>query len=279
MKRSKSINSLIIFLALFMYSWNTYAQVYSFTKGWSVGLAAGATKFHGDLTDRSSFLDETPFSAYFYKERKFAGTFVLEKAISPYFGIRGMILYGSIESSQKASDEYFEADYFDYTLNLTLDFTNIILGPDGLRDYRVFGFVGMGLSHSSTIKYNSTTGKIVSGRIGQKSMIETIGPIGIGFSLFPNRVVSYNFESSLHIVHTNKLDRTPVVGTIFESVGFISLGVVFNLYPSDAHVRNRNSFEGRSNDPSIRAFNKRRRVVMRTRRNRKAFKKQRRRSR
>jgi len=279
MNRSKPIISLFVFLALFVYSQNTYAQVYNFTKGWSVGLAGGATKFHGDLTDRSSFLDETPFSAYFYKERKFAGTFILEKAISPYFGIRGMILYGSIEGSQKASDENFEADYFDYTLNITLDFTNIILGPDGLRDYRIFGFVGMGLSHSNTIKYNTTTGKIVSGRIGQNNMVETIGPIGIGFSLFPNREVSYSFESSLHIVHTNKLDRTPIVGTTFESVGFISLGVVFNLFPSDAHVRHRNSFEGRSNDPSIRAFNKRRRVVMRTQRNRKAFKKLRRRGR
>ena len=259
---------------LFACSMNSFAQSYRFGQGWSVGGQVGFTKFHGDLSDAgTSFLNKTPFSSFFYTERRFAGAFVVDKSFSPYWGIRGMLFSGMLESSQKDANAYFEARYFDYTLSLTLDFTNIFLGTNWDRDYQIYGFIGMGLSHSNTLKYDMTTGKIISGREGQKNMVESVGPIGIGFSLFSTQVVSINFESSLHIVHTNKLDRTPVKDTKFESVGFISIGVVYHFLPSDAAMGHKNPYTGRSTDPAIQEFNKRRRVVMRTNRNHKAFKK------
>ena len=137
----KFYTSIIVFLFLIGFSFSSNAQSYGFAQGWSVGIAAGATKFHGDLSDKSSFIDVTPFSAFFYKERRFAGTFILEKAFSPYFGVRGMLMNGTVEGSQKSVNQYFEADYFDYTLSLTLDFTNIFLGTNWERDYKIFGFV------------------------------------------------------------------------------------------------------------------------------------------
>jgi len=268
---------IVVLLVLFNVS-NTQAQAYKFGQGWSLGVSVGTTKFHGDLSDAgSSFINKTPFSSYFYKERRLAGLFFVEKAFSPYWGLRGMVLKGTVESSKLSENAYFEANYFDYTLSLTLDFTNIFLGAEYIRDYRVYGFVGMGLSHSSTLKYDMTSGKIISGRIDQKNMVESVGPIGMGFSLFSSQMFSVNFESSLHIVHTTKLDRTSVPETKFETVGFISLGIVYNFLPGDGSVHNRNAYTGRSNDASIRAFNKRRRVVMRTSRNKRAFKKKRRR--
>ena len=277
MYRNRFLFSFIIALLVLFNVSNTQAQAYKFGQGWSLGVSVGTTKFHGDLSDAgSSFMNKTPFSSYFYKERRLAGLFIVEKAISPYWGIRGMVLKGTLESSKLSENAYFEANYFDYTLSLTLDFTNIFLGAEDIRDYRLYGFVGMGLSHSSTLKYDMTSGKIISGRQDQKNMVESVGPIGLGFSLFSSQIFSINFESSLHIVHTTKLDRTPVPETKFEAVGFISLGIVYNFLPGDGSVHNRNSYTGRSDDASIRAFNKRRRVVMRTSQNHKAFKKKRR---
>ena len=264
----------IFLFFFFSFSINSLAQSYRFGQGWSVGGEVGFTKFHGDLSESgSNFLYKTPLSSYFYTERRFAGAFIVEKAFSPYWGLRGMLFSGMLESSQKEANAYFEAKYFDYTLALTLDFTNIFLGPNWDRDYQIYGFVGMGLSHSSTLKYDMTTDKIISGREGQNNMVESVGPIGIGFSLFSTQIVSINFESSLHVVHTTKLDRTPVKDTKFESVGFISLGVVYHFLPSDASMGHKNPYSGRSTDPAIREFNKRRRVVMRTNRNHRAFKK------
>lgn len=278
MKVSPTNNSLCLsfFILFFLFSLSikSSAQSYRFGQGWSVGGQVGFTKFHGDLSEAgSSFLNKTPFSSFFYTERRLAGAFVVDKAFSPYWGLRGMLFSGMLEGSNKEANAYFEAKYFDYTLSLTLDFTNIFLGPNWDRDYQIYGFIGMGLSHSSTLKYDMTTGKIISGREGQKNMVESIGPLGIGFSLFSTQVVSINFESSLHIVHTTKLDRTPVKDTKFESVGFISLGVVYHFLTSDASMGHKNPYSGRSTDPALREFNKRRRVVMRTNRNHRAFKK------
>ena len=272
--------SFFIFFLLFSVSLNTNAQIYSAKDGWSIGIAGGATKFHGDLSDKgSSFINGTPFSSFFYTERRFAGSFYVEKMISPYFGVRGILLNGTVMSSQKSVNQYFEADYFDYTLSLTLDFTNIILGPKRSRDYRVFGFVGMGLSHSRTVKYDMTTNAIIGGNGSKNKMIETVGPVGLGISFLSSQMFSFNFESSLHIVHTNKLDGTPVGSTSFEKVGYISFGVVYNFNRGDGHGRNSNSYEGRSDEQALKEFNKRKRVVMRTNQNRKSFKKRYRRKR
>lgn len=277
----------IILISLGM-SMNTQAQPYGISKAWRIGAGVGATKFYGDLTDNAnSFINNTPFSKYFYQDRKLGYSFFLEKSLNPYFGIRGMFFGGKIKSTQESSKQYFEANYFDYSLSLTMDFTNMIFGDDDGRSVRFFGFAGIGLSESRTWKYDMNTGNIIATngfgepkREGEplSPMTEMVYPIGLGVSLFANEDFNLNIEGHLHMVSTNKLDATPVPGTKIEMVGFISVAVVYNFSMNGFGRRGSGSqtFEGRSNDPSLREFNKRKRVVMRTKYNKNSFKKRRR---
>ena len=276
-----------LFLVVLFISVNSSAQPYGLSKAWRVGASIGATKFYGDLTDNTnSFINNTPFSKFFYQDRKFAADFFIEKSFSPYFGVRGMIFGGGLKSTQESTKQYFEATYFDYSLSLTMDFSNMIWGEDNSRNLRFFGFVGVGLSESRSWKYDMVTGNMIATNGYQKSdiegkarrpMTETVYPVGLGLSIFASEDINLNIEGHLHFVHTNKLDATPIEGTNFEIVGFISVGAVYNFSMSSfGRRRGGGSFEGRSNDRALREFNKRKRVVMRTKFNKKAFKKRRR---
>jgi hypothetical protein len=267
---------------------STSAQPYGLGKAWRIGAGLGATKFYGDLTDNTnSFINNTPFSKFFYQDRKLGYNFILEKSFNPYFGIRGMFFGGKIKSTQESTKQYFEANYFDYSLSLTMDFTSMIFGPDDGRSVRFFGFAGIGLSESRTWKYDMITGNIIATNgFGEpkneggprRPMTEMVYPIGLGVSLFANEDFNVNIEGHLHMVTTNKLDATPIEGTKIEMVGYISVGVVYNFSMNGFGRRGggSQSFEGRSNDPSLREFNKRKRVVMRTKYNKNSFKKRRR---
>jgi len=261
------------------------AQTYRLSQQWKIGAYIGATKFYGDLTDNSnSILNNTPFSSYFYQDRKVAGSFYIEKWINPYVGIRGMFFGGELKSTQESSKQYFEANYFDYSLAMSLNFSSMIWGPDNNRNLSIYGFGGIGLSESRTWKYDMNTGKIIATNGfgdpnheggARKPMTEMVFPVGLGISLFASNPLSVNIEGHLHYVTTNKLDATPVDGTTFETVGFISIGLVYSFNISGLRFGGGNyrTFEGRSNDPALREFNKRKRVVMQTKMSRKAMKK------
>jgi len=279
----------LILIVLFQFnSTESIAQRYSFDRGWSAGTGIGSTKFYGDLSDNTnSFMNNTPFSKFFYQDRKFGGVFFLEKAFSPYLGVRGMLFGGKIKSTQESTKQYFEGNYFDYSLSLTFNISSMIFGPDNGQFTRIYGFAGIGMSESRSLKYDMITGNIIATNGydepkhaggARRPMTEIVYPFGLGVALFANEDFNVFIEGQLHMVSTNKLDATPVEGTNFETVGFISLGVVYNFSISGFGRRSRGhqSFEGRSNDPALRAFNKRKRVVMRTKYNKKAFKRRRR---
>jgi len=261
------------------------AQSYRLSQKWKMGAYIGSTKFYGDLTDNtSSILNNTPFSSYFYQDRKLGGTFYIEKWLNPFFGLRGMLFGGTLRGSQEASKQYFEASYFDYSLALTLDFSSLIWGPDNGRNVRIYGFGGLGLSESRTLKYDMNTGKIIATNgFGdpkhdggpRRAMTEMVFPVGLGLSIFSSKTISVNIEGQLHFVTTNKLDATPVDGTSFETAGLIAIGLVYNFNMNGLRIGGGNyrTFEGRSNDPALKEFNKRKRVVMQTKMSRKAMKK------
>jgi len=278
---------ILVLFASMMISLKAGAQLYDFSRGWKVGAGVGATKFYGDLTDNTnSFIKNSPFSKFFYQDRKFGYYFTLEKSINPYFGLRGMLFFGKVKSTQESTKQYFEANYFDYSLSLTMDFSTMVWGPDRSRNTVIYGFAGVGLSESRSWKYDMNTGNVIgTNGFGEpkreggarRPMTETVFPIGLGLSLFSSEDFNLVTEAHLHMVATNKLDVTFVDGANIETVGLISVGFVYNFSISGFGSRGgHQSFEGRSNDPALREFNKRKRVVMRTKYNRKSFKKRRR---
>jgi hypothetical protein len=284
-KRLLRFTYILLILSIFAGIKSTHAQVYRLSQHWKIGGFIGATKFYGDLSDNTnSFINNTPFSSYFYQDRKAAGALFIEKWFTPFVGARFMYFGGDLQSTQESTKQYFKARYIDYSLSLSLDFSSLIWGPDPGRNVRFYGFGGLGFSRSQTNKYDMKTDKIIgtsgygepkrSGK-GVQPLSEMVIPTGIGLSFFASNTLSVNIEGHLHFVMTNMIDATPVEGTNFENVGFISIGIVYNFNMNGLRIGGGNykTFEGRSNDPALREFNRRKRVVMVTKYNKKAFKK------
>lgn len=263
---------------------------YFFTEQWNLGLGIGATSFYGDLTDKTNrLLVNSPFSKYFYQDRQAMAVMTLEKKINIYFGVRGHLSYGRIKSTQENTKQYFVANLFEYSLSGTIDFTNIFFGHDRYRKWTFYGHAGIGFTESRSWKYNMMTGKLVGTngfgspkREGGKyiPMTETVFPFGIGGRFQLNKYFSIWAEMALHPIKTDKLDATVDKKIGVEAYGIMMVGVAYHFaLPDHFQIGNRHpSYTGRSSDPALKSYNKKRRVVMQTKgykkglKNRKKFK-------
>jgi hypothetical protein len=273
-----------LFSLLFLISIRVEAQQsYSFTQQWSIHGYLGATNFHGDMTDKTnSFLNNTPFSKYFYQDRRIGFGIYVDKMFTPYYGIRGNLLYTNMKSTKESDKIYFAGTSFIYTLSGLLDVGNLILGVDKYRVWNGYFFLGIGYSETQANAYDFLTGKqigstgyVISPRGGSfRRMTEVCVPLGIGVKYKIEKSTEVFAEITRQIVLTNKLDAYPVEGTKIESLGMINLGISydFNL-PSNWTAGGTPRYNGKSPDPSIRAFNKKKKVVMRTNAYKKATKK------
>ncbi len=264
-----------------------YSQHYiGFDDGWSFSAFVSTSNFHGDLTDKTnSFMNNTPFSKYFYQDRKIGGGIYIDKMFGQVMGVRGTLLYSQMKSTKESDKKYFTGDLFEYSISAYSNLSTLFLGYSRRRPWDLYAFIGIGFSETQARAFDMNTGKVVgstgyrvpkSGR-GYTRMTEVVVPFGIGLDYFINRDARVFLELSRHFVHTNKLDAYPVEGTTIESLGLINLGLTYNFrLPSHWHTQRNPRYNGKSPDPAIRAFNKRKHVVMRTKANRKALRKRKR---
>jgi hypothetical protein len=267
----------VVFIVLISCSNLALAQrTFYFTEQWAISGGIGASTFYGDLTDKSNrFFANTPFSKYFYQDRQTRAAIMLEKKINIYFGLRGEISYGKIKSTQESAKQYFTANLFEYSLSATFDFTNMLMGADRFRLWSVYGTLGVGFTESRTWKYDMLSGDLI-GTNGFGSpkrqggnyvpMTETVLPLSLGFNYSFTREFSAFVEMSYHPIRTDKLDATLSEDSKRDSYGVMMIGAryIFKL-PDHWQIGNRYPrYNGKSNDPAIKSYNKRRRVVMKT---------------
>lgn len=282
----KNFIFLISMFLSFVFSTSLKGQrTFYFTEEWSASGYISTSNFYGDLTDKSNrFFSNTPFSKYFYQDRQAVFGFALEKKINIYFGIRGNISYGNVKSTKESVKQYFTAHVFEYNLMGTVDFTNIFMGYNRYRSWSIYGFLGIGFTESRTWKRSMLTDKIVGTNgfgIPKKEggryipMTETVLPIGLGFKYQFVKEFSLNFEISLHPIRTDKLDATISDDTWRDGYGLISVGATYHFdLPDHWQVGNRRPrYNGKSSDPAIKAFNKKRHTIMSTKSSRRAMKK------
>jgi len=257
-------------------------STYQFGDKWTINGYVGTTKFYGDVSDKTnSIFSNSPFSKFFYQDRRFGAGIYLDKKINSYVGVRGTLLYAVLKSTKESEKIYFEGDTYEYSLSAVFDLTNIFLGIDKYRNWNVYAFIGIGFTETLSDLYDLNTGVhlLPSGDIdsaftgNNTRMTETTMPIGIGINYEIERNTKVFFEFTRHIVHTNKLDAYPVEGTNFESFGLINIGMSYDFsLPSHWGFGGNPRYNGKSSDPSIKAFNKKKRVVMKTKANKKARK-------
>ncbi len=275
---------ILTFLSVMIFLTSNSQRTFFLSEEWLTSINIGATTFYGDFTDKSNrFFSNTPFSKFFYQDRQAMLSYTLEKKINIYFGVKGFISYGNIKSTKESEKAYFNAHLFEYSLNGTVDFTNLFIGYDRYRDWSIYGYVGIGFTESRTWKYSMNTGKIIGTNgfgVPKKEggkyvpMTETVVPLGLGFRYNISKQFALNAEVSLHPIRTDKLDATISNAAKMEGYGLISVGVDYNFtLPDHWQIINRNPrYNGKSTDPAIKEFNKRKHVVMKTKAYNKASK-------
>ncbi len=272
----------ILFITFIATTVNAQKQ-YKFANHWNTSFFVGATRFNGDVSDNAnSFKDNNPFSKYFYQDRRMGMGIYLDKMFNPYFGIKGLFMYSTMKSTKESEKIYFKGNLFEYSISAVFDLTNAFLGIDKYRKYNVYAFLGVGLSEIRSELYDLNTDSVIAkvgytvkkeGR-GPNRLTEFTMPFGLGVRYNINKSFSVFGEFTSHVIFSNKVDAYPVDGTTSESLNMINIGVTyFFKLPGHWSISNRYvRHNGKSSDPSIRAFNKRKRVVMQTKANKKAMK-------
>jgi len=266
--------------------YKSYAQHYiGFDDGWSFSGFVGSSNFHGDLTDKTnSFMNNTPFSKYFYQDRKLGGGIYVDKMFGQVMGVRGILLYSGMKSTKESEKIYFQGDMFEYSIAAYSNLSNLILGYSRRRPWDIYAYMGIGFSETRSIAYDMNTGDVV-GSTGYKvfkngnfeRMTEVVVPVGLGATYSFTKQANIFIEFTRHFVHTDRLDGFPVDGTTVESLGLVNVGLTYNFrLPSHWQTQRNPRYDGKSPDRAIRAFNKKKHVVMKTKANKKALKRRKR---
>ena len=190
---------------------------------WSVSVNGGINLFFGDI-QQHKYLPEM-------EDVKTAYGIILRKQLTPVFGFGGQLLNGKLHGHKKTSNLYFDADIFEYGLNITLNFSNLFWPQNPYRKLSVYGISGIGLTKWRTILRDITTDQIIREK-GQGSFkdrtTETVIPLGLGFKYKLGNALSLNLESTFRTVNTDLLDL--VKGKYkYDRYNYNSLGITIHL--------------------------------------------------
>ncbi|MCF8219264.1 MAG: porin family protein [Bacteroidales bacterium] len=275
---------LLLLLMMFKPGFSQWGGYHQFASDWELNPNIGMTSFYGDLSDKKNrFFSNTPFHKYFYQDRGLAYGAVLKKNFTPSFSVRGSFLHGRINSGSDQYGLYFESTFNEYYLGAEFDVSNLIWGERRNRDWTLYGFLGIGFTDSRTWQYDDETDELVD-RDGfgeerwfddkEKMATSTTIPFGLGVSYQIDEKWELNFETGIHGMNTDRLDAFASGDASTEGLGYTSLGFSYHFHlPWNVSFRRYPKYNGKSSDPAISKYNKRKRVVMKTKAHRRASRK------
>ncbi|MBI9037220.1 MAG: hypothetical protein JEY97_03735 [Bacteroidales bacterium] len=200
-----------------------------FKRYWSIDLNAGANLFWGDLR-QNSFVPITKNE----NEWQLGYGLIVNRQISPVFGLRVQLLNGKLSGTKRKINRYFTADIFEYNLNTTVNFSNLFFHYKPERLLKVYGTIGVGFTNWRTKVMVLGTNKVISeDGFGNGSglwgrTLEGVIPIGLGIDFHLNDNWAMNLEGTLHGVNSDELDMT-VSGSKFDMYSYTSLGVTYKF--------------------------------------------------
>jgi len=256
------IKCLIIFtILIFIYPFETFSQSYNkvsyFKSYWQLSLNGGTSLFFGDIKQYQF----APVSNY-ESEWRFAGGAMLNKQISPIFGIRGQFLYGKLAGTRRPSNLYFEADYIEFNLNTTIGLRNIFQKYKPTQFWNAYLLFGIGLTNHNTELMELNTKKVIK-RVGHGSgksfggrTLEGMLLGGIGLDLRVSNRVNINLETANRILNSDDLDGR-VSGFKYDVYNYTSLGIAFKFGSSSKKTRRTesyNSYDQRGEDGDVKTY-------------------------
>lgn len=197
---------------------------------WSVGISGGPNIFFGDLKVHKFFPATTNMN-----EIRYAGSFYLIRQLSHVFALRGQVLYGELSGTKRvyksggACNQYFEGNILDYSLNTTINFSNLLFRYKPKRIFFIYGTLGVGMSNWITKKKDLQTHQQIGGSGSASNWTtEWMIPAGLGAYFNIRDKVNLGVEWTLRGVNSDKLDAT-VGGFPYDMYSYLSLNLVYNF--------------------------------------------------
>ena len=224
-----------VLIGFLLISNSSYSQTQGvLSKKWygnlSIGVGGGPTIFYGDLNPYRIAPGISTFS-----ELKYAGSFYLIRQLSHVFALRGQLLYGEIYSLRKnysngaPFNQYLTGNIFEYNLNATINFSNLLFRYKPKRIFFIYGTLGVGMSNWVTKKTDLITQKPAGGSGSTKNWTtEWVVPAGLGAYFTIQDKVNLGFEWTVRGVNSDQLDAT-AGGFPYDLYSFLSLNLVYNF--------------------------------------------------
>ncbi len=244
----KKIKLQVIILLLSITSLTLYAQQNDSTKvkkynTWSVSASFGSMLFYGDLRQFDFYPSSNNNIQEWYKvnndnitERKWGGSFSVNKQITPILGLQGQFLMGKISGIKNKSNKYFEANIYEYGINATISLSNLLVRNIKNKKINVYALAGIGLVDFRTYKRELDTDKFLQdygydedGETKTKMTTETVIPIGCGIKYKINNKLDIGIEATLRNVYTDKLDADVKANTAKDKYGYTSIGITYKF--------------------------------------------------
>lgn len=207
---------------------------------WSINGNFGSNLFYGDLGE---------------KENQWAYGLSLSKKISPLFSINAQGLYGTLKGRDKTIGQYFEADFYEYNINLKVDLSTLIYGINTDRMFSFYGLVGVGMSNFNTERYTIIGDTLVGGnghftQSGGFDMSfglsnnkfktgEGILPVGLGCNFRISKSWDFTIESTIRGINpgSDNLDDIYDNSMAVEGYGYTCVGLTYKFGQTPKRVR------------------------------------------
>ncbi|MCB0806378.1 MAG: outer membrane beta-barrel protein [Bacteroidales bacterium] len=203
---------------------------------WYINLNGGITQSFCDIQSGSFHLDQLQGDAI---APSFGAR--LGKHISPVFGIYGSFMTGKLQGFNDDRQLEFETDInYDAILGGTLSFSNLIFGYKP-RLVNVYGTAGLGLASFTPTTYQRIDGErgprvfdildpaTAEDKTEINNTTEAMYPVGIGVDFRINNRWDINFESTLRLFDSDKLDGY-ISGNKNDAYYYTSLGVGYSFW-------------------------------------------------
>ncbi|MFO7723893.1 MAG: outer membrane beta-barrel protein [Bacteroidales bacterium] len=242
------------------------AQGYRGYEHWYIGLNLGTSKFYGDISGKTSgFSNASPFSGDFYNDRGFMYGLMLTKRFNGIFWTRLNLLTTTLGSENENLDFYFKSDLVEFSLSGIVSLSEMIGGNDPDRLLNVYAFAGAGMvSYRAWKRQLDTDSLIETEGTGSRKAANMVFPFGLGvdFRVTPEFTISGEF--SLRHLQTDRVDAHGGDRGMNEGYGYINLGLHYQFDMPEGVFRRNTRYNGKSTDPAIRAYNKDKATVMKT---------------
>ena len=222
-----SLQAIALFIIMMMplaFYGQTKTAVSPFEKYVYINANGGITQYFGDINE----------DYLFNKKMKPAYGFIAGYQFSPLFGVRGQFMNGKLLSERTSNDRKLESSLWSGSLDLTLNFSNLIGGYKE-RTVAFYGFGGAGMSSFSSRLSVLSDGTVISSNgagNSQTAINEFVFPVGLGASLALAPKFDLNLEyRDCFLFKDDKLDM--YASGKNDLFGYASLGLTYKFLPGN----------------------------------------------